>query len=87
MPAATNTCKGFIMAHQAPGAPADLPINPYAIVPCPHPVTLPKTLSDHCKDLHHCGYCKKACREGEQWTGVKKGVEVKQGEVKEGTPA
>ena len=78
MPIATPepTCRGFILAHQHPNAPADLKIDPYAIVPCPHPPTIPTTLSASCAqsikksacekltycEMHHCGACKIATK-------------------------
>ncbi len=77
MSATSNTCHGFIMAHQAPGASPIAPVDPYAVIHCPYPVCLPRRLSEACKDSkrhlvcgklqycerHHCGYCKKASRE------------------------
>ena len=77
MPAPINSCKGFIMAHQASPHSPNTPIDPYAVVPCPDPVSAPKIRSlnwenssqrlactklQYC-EKHHCGYCKKANRE------------------------
>ena len=88
MPASAPTCKGFILAHQV--AKADVSgqaenvdvsspvteLDPYAVVPCPHPPTVPKHLSERCQEhqgrrscakaayceIHHCGQCKKVER-------------------------
>ncbi|OCF35540.1 hypothetical protein I316_02592 [Kwoniella heveanensis BCC8398] len=68
-------CKGYIMAHLHPSyAPttSDTP-DPYAVVPCPHPPTIPLKISERCKgstgaracwrqkycDMHWCGGCKR----------------------------
>jgi hypothetical protein len=66
MPVPAPACKGYILASQ----------DPYAIVPCPHPPSVPAVLSSGCAasnrkrsckqaaycEMHHCGGCKKALR-------------------------
>ncbi|KAK1922566.1 hypothetical protein DB88DRAFT_541686 [Papiliotrema laurentii] len=78
MPIATPepTCRGYILAHQHPNAPAGIKPDPYAIVPCPHLPTIPTALSQSCAqsikksackrltycEMHHCGACKTATK-------------------------
>jgi hypothetical protein len=77
MPVTTGstTCKGYILTPPTSEGQQD----PYALMPCPHTPTTPLALSKGCAqsrrkkacgkgvwcEMHHCGGCKKAVKEGE----------------------
>lgn len=81
MPVPAPTCKGYTLYSQHPSTPAMAKHDPYAIVPCPHPPSIPAVLSAACAEsnrkrsckqavyceMHHCGRCRKA------WKAVQHG--------------
>lgn len=94
------TCKGYVMAHSVHTSPPGTPNDPYAVVPCPHPTSVPPQLGERCKSnplakrtcgkcmycpMHWCGFCKRAVKAA-QIAGLGAGTTGVQAQVEELAP-